>query len=180
MLSAETIEQAFPDIKKDCDNGIIKQCATLSVLSYSDGFNGHTYKKDILKVFHYGKIACAGNDGKGCFFLAQSYLDKHDRDEFKAFEYYKKSCSLGYADGCFGVAYNYEKGIGTRLDYKKAIKFYQKAIELGDKGSYVNLGIMYFNGNGIKKDVEKAIEYFGIGCDNKIQLGCDLYAKYKK
>ncbi|MGX3048564.1 hypothetical protein ACWIUH_12140 [Ursidibacter arcticus] len=38
-----------------------------------------------------------------------------------------------------------------------------------------NLGGMYANGHGVRQDNRKAKYYFGLGCDNGNQLGCDNY-----
>lgn len=178
VVFSKTVEEVYPNVKIKCDNGNMKQCGFLSQMSYVDGLK---YKKDLQKTFRYGKMACEKNDGKGCFYLGLSYLEKHDAilavDKFKAFEYYKQSCDLDYSGGCVSLARAYEKGLGVRLDFEQAVKYYQKAIKMGDKFSYVNLGLMYYYGQGVKRNIEKSKKFFGIACDAKLQMACDLYAE---
>ena len=60
-----------------------------------------------------------------------------------------------------------------------ARKWWQKASEQGNANAQTRLGFMYAYGiYGVKKDVSKAKQYFGMACDNKEQLGCDMYKKF--
>lgn len=70
------------------------------------------------------------------------------------------SAARGEVDSQFDLGNMYEKGIGTRIDYKQARDWYEKAAAAGHTKASFSLGLMYHEGTGIKRNNKTAFKWF--------------------
>jgi TPR repeat protein len=60
----------------------------------------------------------------------------------------------------------YEKGQGTKQNYKKAYKWFKKSAKQGDARAQYHLGQMYLEGLGVEVNPSKAEVWFKKAKDN--------------
>ena len=107
-------------------------------------------------------------------------LSAYDKKDYKtALKEWETLAKQGHVSAQFYLGVMYANGLGVKQDYFKAVEWYTKAAKQGHASAQYNLGVMYANGQGVKQDYFKAVEWAGKACDNRNQLGCDNYKKYK-
>lgn len=106
--------------------------------------------------------------------IAAYYIDGEvvNQSYSKAFEYYKLGSEAEYGNterAIYGLALMYEKGLGTKVDYKKAKELYLKAHDLGHELSLNRI-------SAIEGDVIYALDFaekYKTGSDIDIGLPID-------
>ena len=91
---------------------------TLSVMTtsiYADYFDDALNAYDsgnYIKAFELTEQGCNNNDGRGCGFLSELYMNGQGvkQDVLKATALIQKSCNLGNAFGCTRLGNMYENG----------------------------------------------------------------------
>lgn len=86
-------------------------------------------------------------------------IEKLEIKYINKFEQNKENAAKNNVVSWYNLGYMYEKGRGTRVDYKEAAKWYEKAAEKKYVKALNNLAHMYQKGTGVEKDYTKAMEY---------------------
>lgn len=185
-----------------CEKGIVKDCASLGLLS----FRGQLVPMDWIKARKYMTKACEKKDkmscdlikgldivekyqdecnngeGKGCMAIGGLYI-KGDMDgepnTEEGIKYLIKACNNGVSDGCAFIARMYIRGMGVKPNIKKAAAFLEKACDKGDVNTCMMIGNKYEKGNRIKKNIRKAKELYKKACDLGKNEGCEAYKELK-
>jgi TPR repeat protein len=76
----------------------------------------------------------------------------------------------------------YEKGLGTKKNYRKAFALYKRAAEgHGEIDAINNIGWLYLVGKGVRMDAERAAHYFKRACDlGNAEAMCNLAYCYQE
>jgi len=90
--------------------------------------------------------------------ISMGHADTSDWVQVERFEQLRKQANNGKVSAMYDVGRHYERGMGTRIDYRQAVKWYQQASEAGYAPAKARLGILYFEGRGLRQNHHKAHE----------------------
>jgi len=196
--AAERFDEARVSFRAACDSGSGKACAEYGRM-LENGIGG---ARDLAAAkTSFGK-ACAADIGDGCsgrgtiltnedaFAAAEPLLAKGcdlgstrgcsnlgllyqqgklgSADYAKAARYYEKSCALGSGVGCHNRAILVRDGLGEPADRSRAYELLVANCE-AKKNANSCLQAGGFLGKG---NYDKKIKFFGVACDNDIQVAC--------
>ncbi len=153
----------------DC-YGLIAKC-------YEKGLG---VRQDMKKAVYIYELLAGENNIFGTYALADCYFFGKGvkKDQQKAFDLFADlATNKDYTKAKYKLGIMYEKGFGTKKDYKKAMYWYEKSIKDGFQKAYCNLGGIYLNGTGTAVDKEKAVEYFSLGAENNDPRSLFMLAK---
>ena len=93
-----------------------------------------------------------------------------EKNAEEGFKWLKEGAEEGLIDGQFFVATAYEKGQGTKVDYREALRWYLTvALRKGHPGiceAQFALYKLYKEGKGAKKNWDLAQHYLSMAVDN--------------
>lgn len=178
LIDGEYIEQDYTGglnlLLSSCDNGDRSSCHLLGDI-YDFGRAGVTV--DLVRAYHFYKLACNMGDANGCFSLAMyyEYSSNLTNKDYYAAQAYLQACQLeDRGNNCLRAG----DIIASRNPFEAKV-----AYEVGCSKQYyavencLRLAEFYERGVGVRKSLSNAIEFYGRACDLRSQMGCENYAR---
>lgn len=89
----------------------------------------------------------------------------------------KKEASAGNSQAQAQLGWMYATGNGTQKNSHQAFIWTKRSADKKNAAAQNNVGMMYENGQGVRYNLANARRYYGLSCDNQLQLGCDNYKR---
>ncbi|MEZ0262030.1 MAG: tetratricopeptide repeat protein [Alphaproteobacteria bacterium] len=86
----------------------------------------------------------------------------------EAVKWFRNAADLGSTKAQYRLGAAYERGEGTKKDYKEALKWYGLAAKQDDKNAQCGLGGLYANGNGVKRDPAEAAKWYKLSAPRDV------------
>lgn len=114
--------------------------------------------------------ACDLGSTRGCSNLGVLYQQGQlgTADFAKAARYYEKSCALGSGVGCYNRAVLVRDGLGEPADRSRAHDLFVANCEAKKNAN----SCLQAGGSLGKGNYDQKIKFFGVACDNDIQVAC--------
>ena len=149
VFNAYSEDLDFNAAVEDCYKGSASECELAGAFLYKN--------KDYKKAEKDFKMACEGNNSKGCNELAHMYLEDvlGKASYSSAISFFEKGCALNYAGSCNNLGRIYESKKYGQYDLKKARASYEKACYMGESLACSNLGRILADPKNPDKNLRK-------------------------
>jgi TPR repeat protein len=87
---------------------------------------------------------------------------------------YEELCLAGNGPSCNRAGYQYQNGLGVKVDDARAANLYSRSCNFGYPNGCSNLGNLYRQGLGVPRNLVLARQYLTQGCNMGNPFGCNV------
>jgi hypothetical protein len=87
---------------------------------------------------------------------------------------YEELCLAGNGPSCNRAGYQYQNGLGVKVDDARAANLYSRSCNFGYPNGCSNLGNLYRQGLGVPRNLVLARQYLTQGCNMGNPFGCNI------
>ncbi|KAK3089907.1 hypothetical protein FSP39_007561 [Pinctada imbricata] len=134
LAGKKDIPEGYKYLEKSCEQGIMKSCYNVAVMTS----NPDKQFYDIKKAIELFQRACVNKHERSCLQLVNIFLNGNKDiaiDKEKAFHYADYGCNeRGSAPLCARLYYMYRRGVGVEQNKEMALMYKKKSQILANQG----------------------------------------------